>query len=160
MALLTSIALIPIAAVMQAVRLHAACNARRHGESSAAEVVDEGTKLAGALQAVLVSKYLVGSISPEKGIPRSYHLRSYYLLSYYSLLTTSSLTTHYIELQAVLATLGLLFGLGGMAEEAKEQRRAPLFQTPRAGGNSQVRNASRHVYLLRTTHCLLLNAHY
>ena len=83
MALLTSIALIPIAAVTQAVRLHAACNARRHGESSAAEVVDEGTKLAGALQAVLVSNYLVSSISPENGTPRSYHLRSYYLLSYY-----------------------------------------------------------------------------
>ena len=50
----------------------------------------------------------------------------------------------------MLATLGLLFGLGGMAEEAREQRRAPLFQTPRAGGNSRVRNASRHVHLLRT----------
>ena len=84
MARLTSIALIPIAAVMQAVRLHAACNARRHGESSAAEIVDEGTKLAGALQAVLVSNYLVSSISPENGTPRSYHLRSYYLLSYYA----------------------------------------------------------------------------
>ena len=77
MALLTRIALLPIAAVTQAVRLHAACNARRHGESTAAEVVDEGTKLAGALQAALVSKHLVG-IGLEKGIPRSYRLRSYY----------------------------------------------------------------------------------
>ena len=77
MAPFTSIALLPIAALTQAVRLHAACNARRHGESTAAEVVDEGTKLAGALQAVLVSKYLVG-IGLEKGIPRSYRLRSYY----------------------------------------------------------------------------------
>ena len=32
-----------IDAVTQAVRLHAACNARRHGEATAAEVVDEGT---------------------------------------------------------------------------------------------------------------------
>ena len=94
MALLT-IALLTIAAVTQAVRLHAACNARRHGEATAAEVVDEGSKLAGALQ-------------------------------------------------ALLATLGLLFGLGGMAEEARDQRRAPLFKTPRGGRNSQVVNASRH----------------
>jgi len=41
----------------------------------------------------------------------------------------------------VLATLGLLFGLGGMAEEAREQRRA----SPWAEGISQVANASRHV---------------
>ena len=65
----------------------------------------------------------------------------------------------YIELQAVLTTLGLLFGLGGMAEEAREQKRAPLFQTPRAAGNSQVRNASLHAYLLRTAHCSLLTAY-
>ena len=44
-----------IDAVTQAVRLHAACNARRHGEATAAEVVDEGTKLARALQAVLAA---------------------------------------------------------------------------------------------------------
>ena len=50
-------------------------------------------------------------------------------------------TSPYIALQAVLATLGLLFGLGGMAEEAREQRRA----SPWAEGISQVANASRHV---------------